>query len=303
MTIYNPTQLMRPSSPEEAVALLSKLGSTSRLVAGNTTLYEFARQGALTDVSELIDMERLGLSYVSKDPTSGNLCVGATTTFSQMIASPLLGEPSYMALIDAAARITPPQIRNTGTIGGAICSGIPFYDMPTAVLGIGAKLKLLSSKKERLVDIDEFFQDYFVTSVDPDELVLELQFEQRLQNSASAFVKLGRLSVDFAVVNAAASLTVDRSSGSITRARVALGAVSNVVTRSLASEDSLLGKRLDGEEGTKIIQKAAKAAAEFEPTPSVHASSNYKKHVIPFVVRDVLLRARDRLELKEERAR
>jgi aerobic carbon-monoxide dehydrogenase medium subunit len=299
MTVYNPTQLIRPSSPKEAVSLLSKLGQSSRLVAGNTTLYEFARQGALSDVSQLIDMEGMGLSYVRKDPSSGNLCIGCTTTFSQMAGSPLLESPCYLALRDAATKITPPQIRNTGTVAGSICSGIPFYDMPTAVMALGSKMKVLSSREEKLIGVDDFFQDYFLTSLAPDEMVLELQFSPELRDSASSFLKLGRLSVDFAIVNAAASLTVDRSSGRITQARIALGAVSNVVIRSLAAEEALVGRRLGGEEGNKIVQTAAEAAANIEPTPSVHASSNYKKRVIPVVVRDVLLQARDRLALKE----
>jgi aerobic carbon-monoxide dehydrogenase medium subunit len=266
-------------------------------VAGNTTLYEFARQGALSDVEHLIDMERLGLSYVRMDPSSGNLCIGATTTFSEMMASPLLENRSYLALRDAASKITPPQIRNTGTMGGSICSGIPFYDMPTAVMALEAKVKVLSVRGERLIDVGDFFQDYFLTSLAPDEMVLEVRFEPPSSDSASSFLKLGRMSVDFAVVNAATSLAVDPSSGKVTKATIALGAVSNVVVRSRVAENILLGGRLLGEDGDQLIQRAADSASvDLEPTPSVHASSKYKKRVIPVIVRDALLRARAKLE-------
>jgi aerobic carbon-monoxide dehydrogenase medium subunit len=291
--------LLRPSSPAEAASLLGSLGSSSRLVAGNTTLYEFVRQGAVSDVEQLIDMERLGLSYVRMDASSGNLCVGAATTFSEMVASPLLDNQSYLALKDAASKITPPQIRNTGTIGGSICSGIPFYDMPTAVMALEAKVRILSVRGERLIDICDFFQDYFMTTLAPDEMVLEIQFGGPSPDSASSFLKIGRTSVDFAVVNVATSLVVEPSSAKVTRATIALGAVSNVVVRAHSAEEILLGGQLRGEDGERLVQKAAdSASAGLEPTPSVHASSKYKKRVIPVMVRDALLQARAKLGLK-----
>jgi carbon-monoxide dehydrogenase medium subunit len=295
MTHYNPLEVFRPSSSAEAVTLLNSLGSSVRLVAGNTTLYEFARQGALADVVQLIDMERLGLNYVRRDPDSQELCIGAMTTFSQMTISPLLGDPFYHAIPEAASKITPPQIRNTGTMGGSLCSGIPFYDMPPAVLALSGKVKAMSVKGERLININDFFQDYFVTALSPGEMVLEVRFPRPPQNSASSFRKLGRTSVDFAVVNVATFLSVDPSSGKVSDARIALGAVSNVVTRAREAENVLIGRELDAD--SKTIQEASEAAAaDLEPSPSVHASSSYKKRVIPVIVRDTLMQTSSKLK-------
>jgi aerobic carbon-monoxide dehydrogenase medium subunit len=295
MPKYNPTELLRPQTPAEAVSMLSLQGQMARIVAGNTTIYEFARQGVLADIQKLIDIEQLGLSYIRRDDDIQTLHIGSATTFGELSESALVNNAGYYALKEAALRITPPQIRNMGTVGGSLCSGIPFYDMPTAVMAFDARIKILSVRGERQVSVDDFFVDYFTTSVAQDELVLEVQLVAQ-KNSASSFVKMGRTSVDFAIVNAAASIDFDDSTGCVTNARVALGAVSNTVLRASATEKALLGSDLN----TRIILEASEAAANFEPSPSIHASGKYKKQIIPVVVRDALLKAKERLDRRSK---
>jgi carbon-monoxide dehydrogenase medium subunit len=278
---------MRPKDVHEAAKLLKEYGGAARLIAGNTTIYELVAQGALVDIDYLIDITNVGLSYIKK--RENGVDIGSTTTFTEMARSPLLDGGEYAAIKETASKITPPQVRNMGTLGGALCSGIPFYDMPTTILALGGQLKIATSDGERVLGIDDFFLDYFMTAVSPEEILTEVHVEG-VSNRGTAFVKLGRTSADFAVVNTAVRITLDSSKKRFEAIRIAIGAVANKPIRLEAAEKTLEGKVVSKEN----ILKAAKEAATIEPTASIHASSTYKKRVIPVLVRDALLSAVNR---------
>ena len=284
----NISQVARPTKVEEAVSLLDQWGPSARLVAGNTTIYELARQGGLVDVDKLIDVSNLGLSYV--EAKDGILYAGSATTFIQLAKSELLLAPSVFTLRETAAKITPPQVRNMGTLGGAISSGIPFYDMPTTILALGSRIKAVSAKGEREIPADDFFVDYFVTALDSSELVVEVQTPLQL-NTGTAFVKIGRTSVDFAVVNCSAKVRLNERGDRIEQARIALGAVATKPIRTLSVEKALVGSDVSRD---KIAVAAKSAAEEIDPSPSIHASPGYKKKIIPVVIRDAVLTAAER---------
>ena len=292
MVKFNPTMLERPTTLSEAISLLSKWGPQARVVAGNTTLYELAYQGGLADVDALIDIMNLGLSYVTV-ADDHVLRVGAATTFAEIGSSILLDKTSWYALKEVSLKMTPPQIRNMGTIGGAVCSGIPFYDLPVTLLALDAHFKTVSSTGERIIKAEDFFVDYFVTALSAEDLLVEVQILKK-PNTGSSFVKLGRTSVDFAVVNASTMISLDKKSRQISEARIALGAVASTPIRAKDAEESLIGTELS----VGLLAKAAgvAAAADLEPLPSVHASSEYKKKVIPVIVRDALSIALRRAE-------
>src|SRR5579883_638685 len=282
---YSPSELVRPNNIQQTLEELKKSGAKARVVAGNTTLYEFARQGALADVEKLIDAKGLGLDFIRKEAQrEGNssevLSVGCATTFEQLASSTLVkASRCWLALSEAAEKITPPQVRNMATIGGAVCSGIPFYDMPVVLVALDARAEIASlDRGHRMVEMETFFKDYFVTA---------------LAHGGSSFVKLGRSSSDFAVVNVSVRLARDPSNPDrISDARVALGAVANTPIRAKRSEETLKeGTAVD----SKLVLQASNAAlSELDPTPSIHASSSYKKKIIPFLVRDAILLALER---------
>ena len=282
-----PSKLLRPKSLDEALLELKKQEGKPRVEGGNTTLYEFARQGALTDVETLIDIGPLGLSYVRE--SENDLIIGAATTLAEIADSSLIrNSPSCFAASECANKITPPQVRNMATIGGAICSAIPFYDMPVALLALGARVKIASLDKGiREVELDNFFVDYFVSMLSPDEMVLEISIPN-FANNTSSFAKLGRSSADFSVVNAAARIEYDVRTNRIVRSRIAVGAIGGTPIRAKKSEEIL--SQCDVEKEV-ILGASENALSGIDPAPSVHASSRYKQKVAPVLVRDVIVSA------------
>ncbi len=283
MAIYNPIYLDRPKDLGEALEILSEFRGKAKLVGGNTSIYQVSRDDSLADIERLIDLSRLGLSYIRKE--EDGIKIGATTTFSEISISPEFTSARFLSLNEMTNKITP-QVRSAATIGGALCCGVPYYDMPTVILGLGAMLKIKSVERDRVINIDDFFVDSGITAISPDEILFEVQLESHA-NSGSAFMKIGRVSVDIAMVNCAALVQLDESKTKIESVRISLGAVANTPVRSKEAEQIISGKTISQ---SKILE-AAKASANFDPVSSIHASSIYKKRIIPILIRDSLTSA------------
>ena len=68
-----------------------------------------------------------------------------------------------------------PQVRNQGTIGGNLCYADPSTDPPGCLMALDAKVVLGSARGERVLGIEEFLVDYYVTALEPDEMVVEIR--------------------------------------------------------------------------------------------------------------------------------
>jgi len=81
----------------EAVRLLNKLGSRGAAIAGGTSLARMTNP----NVEELVDISRLGLSYVGKQKKG--IGVGAGTTFQTMVKSDILNKYAGGLIAKAAS--------------------------------------------------------------------------------------------------------------------------------------------------------------------------------------------------------
>ncbi len=293
---FSPRQVIRPASLAEAAQILfENKGGAARIVAGNTFLYDLAAHGGLTEVKLLLDLSQLGLSFLRK--SDDGVVIGAYTTFGQIANSHLRhnGQAGLEALWECCLKITPPQVRNMGTIGGSLCAGVPFFDFPTSALALEPEITAYSMNGERKYNARDHFSDYFQTAIKEDEILTELSFRTAREKSGSAFAKLGRTEVDFAVVNAASYLELDRNN-ECEACRIALGSVASTPVRWRELETFLVGKKIS----ENLISKAVREIKfGLNPTPMIQASSEYKKLVIPIVVRDSLHEAFRRVESRE----
>jgi CO/xanthine dehydrogenase FAD-binding subunit len=292
--VFEPSLLIQPSSVGDAVR---ELGSSSRVVAGNTSLYWLARKGKLDAVSKLVDISSLGLGYIKEGNSSElGIEIGAASTFSEILSSHLINKRSeFSALVDAA-NSSPPQVRNMATIGGSLCSRVAFYDVPVALMALGAELKFVSSRGERMARIEDFFKGS-ESSVQDLLLAVNLRAHHDGGSSASSFTKLCRRASGYAVVNAAASVTLDQSSRTIQEITLAVGAITKVPDRLGELEEMVRGK----EASPDLVEQSCKKAQVSGAVDSVHASAAYKKKVLPIILRDTLWLAIERAREKRTR--
>lgn len=148
------------------------------------------------------------------------------------------------------------------SIFGAVkkCIAVNPSDTAPAFVALGATIK--TSKRE--IAIDEFFSaenGAGSTVLERDEIVTEIFVPRPANGGTSAFMKIAyRKSIDFAIVNCAASITI--TDGKVSAARICLNGVHNNPRRCETSEEALIGNPLSEE---LAAQAGELAVAEAKP--------------------------------------
>ncbi len=110
----------RPSSLDEALRVLASNGGAKVLAGGHSLLPLLKlRLGA---AETLIDIGRLAELKGVRQLSDGRLAIGALTTYRELMESPAR---HYGVLGDALPGIGDVQVRNRGTVGGAIAHADP----------------------------------------------------------------------------------------------------------------------------------------------------------------------------------
>lgn len=187
------------------------------------------------------------------------------------------------------------QVRNRGTIGGAVCSGNPMYDFAPCLVALDAEVRLLNVSGERRMPAVEFFRDAFVTAARPDELLADIKIP--LDRAAAdtvtghAYEKLKFTDGCYCVAGAAcvAQLSAD---GALTSVRLSLGGVEPVPMRLTHIETRIAGARPT----ERLLDEVAAAAREgvAHPIDDVMADGEYRRAMAGVVARRALSRAVER---------
>lgn len=281
-TLFRPSEYFKPNSVAEAIKLLEQYSGKSWFIAGGTDL--LVEKDPQVEV--LIDIAGLGLDYVKSD--NQGVRIGATTTFADIAASPILQKNPYNVLVQAASQIGTPQIRNMATIGGNICHAVPSADSAPALLVLEASLDIACSTGERKMNIADFFLDVRKDALGSCEFLTEIQLPILPARTGTAFFKKGRVAVaDLAVVNVAVRITLT-ADGICHEPCIALGAVAPVPLRAREAEAMLEGEK----PGEELLEKvAAQAAEEIKPISDVRSSAEYRKTLSRVLVERALKEA------------
>ena len=287
MAVFKPKEFILSSDRGVILEKLGSGGKNARVIAGGTGFYELARRGYIPEVKSIVSIMKLGLSYINTEESS--VRIGATITLQNLLESGVGDSRGFEALGDALREIRPVQVRNVATVGGEVCISVPIVDLPTALLACGASIVISSQNgKDREMNLEDFYIDAFLTQLKNGEIVKEVSIPKKEKRN-TAFVKIGRTAYDFNLINAAVSLALENSR--ISSLSVYLGGIKRIPIRAIEFEKRLLSKIPD----VKLIMEAAEASfAKLNLLPSVHGSSDYKKAILPVILRDCLMKAYDR---------
>ena len=168
------------------------------------------------------------------------------------------------------------QVRNWGTIAGNLAHGDPAGDPAPVLIAMDGAVKLGSAKGERVVPLDEFYPDLFETVMNHDEMIVEVQVPPRPAKTATKYQKFNLLDSDMGIIGVAVTVTLN-GGGVCKDARVVLGSAAPTVIRSDEAEKTLIGAKLDD----AVFEKAGEAAAaECSPVSDIHASEEYRRHLV-----------------------
>jgi len=256
----------KPTTLVEAAALLAEDGRT--IIAGGTDLLVNPRY--MVGVREVVDIRKLGLNYIRAE--NGWLHIGAGATMRTVAQQATLQRLANGILARGAAVCGSPNIRNMATLVGNVSSALPSADTPPALLALNAEVVLVGTHGERVVPLDNFFVGP-AKSVRERELISELRIPLAdCDDFRGGFYKIGRTAEDISMVNAAATLKIQ--GGTITRARLVLGAVAPVPLRVTRAEEALAGQLATEE----TFQRAAELVRdEVRPITDHRATAAYRR--------------------------
>jgi len=274
----------RASSVVEALSLLEQ-HSGAKFLAGGHSLIP-AMNIRLADPGVLIDIGRISeLKGIST--RNGAVVIGALTTHSAIASSDLVPQ----ALSQAAGKIGDPQVRNRGTIGGNIVHADPGSDLPTVLVALDATIHITSADGERTLAASDFFTGILETALQADEIVTAIEVPIPAKGCGSAYAKLSSPGSRYAMVGAAATVTIEN--GKCTEPGVAVGGLTPSATRAVSVEAALAGKNLNSD----VIAEAAEAVQNDlgdDILGDIHAGAEYRKAMATVFAKRALTAAIER---------
>ena len=278
MEYYSPTEL------EHAYTLLDKYGDGAVPIAGST-FFMSRREELFEEVDAVIDIKKLGLSYIRLD--DDGLHIGATTTFNEIFGHEITRSGVYGILSDTVGELHTNEVRNMATIGGVVCIAGE-VDMPTTLLAYDANIVMGGSKGVREMSMADFHIGYLNNALEAGEMVLEVHIPPPPANTGGGFAKFERTAADLPIVNVATRISLDNA-GICAAARVVAGAatLSGVPERSGAAEAALLNRAVDD----TLIETAAAASADIECIHDFRASAEIRSLWVKCGIEDALKRA------------
>jgi CO/xanthine dehydrogenase FAD-binding subunit len=291
---FRPKSYVVPSDETELSNILKEHGGRARIIAGGTGIYEIAHRGLLSELEVLIDIRNLKLSHVIQEKGE-TIRLGAATTMSELAASEAIKkEKSVSAISDALTAIQPLQVKNVATIAGAICTALPFFDLPVALLSTGASV--IMGPSGRSESLSEFIRGYFEINLEEGEFVREIQIPIARENTASAFQKFALTHDDWALVNCGVSVTLEEGNRKIKDSLVVFGGgIGEKPTRATSVEESLRGLNVNDDE-TRIKSVFEETVSkDIEPISDIRSSSEYRLHLAKVIGRRTTLQAASRI--------
>lgn len=283
-----PFEYVDPRSVADAVAELARQGDDAKVLAGGQSLvpmlnFRLARPRVLVDINR-ID----GLDAVSE--REGTLVVGALVrqrALERWAAKPV-------PLLAAALRLVGhTAIRTRGTVAGSIAHADPAAELPALLLCLDGSVVAQSRRGQRTIAASEFFQGPLVTALTADELVVETRWPLPPRDSGWGFHEVARRQGDFALVGAAAVLTL--TDGRVATARTAVFGCGARPVRTGEAEMALAGR---APTAARLEEAARAAAARLEAHDDLHATAAYRRRVagtlLARALGDAVRRARER---------
>jgi carbon-monoxide dehydrogenase medium subunit len=285
----NPSEFayQRAGSVDEAIALLQEHGEGAKLIAGGHSLLpimklRLAEPETLVDIGRIPELRGVRIA-------DGEIAIGALTTHHQIATDGQIRSVVPL-LADTAARVGDRQVRNRGTIGGALAHADAAADYPAAILALDASIVARGSQGERRIPAREFFLDFLTTALQPDEILTEIQISSPAEGHGWSYQKLANQASGYAIVGVGAVVVLD-GQGAVTDVRVGVTGAAAVAWRAEATETALRGQRL---ENGAIAAAADLVDGGIDFLDDLHGSAEYRRRVTRGLTRRAILEAAGR---------
>lgn len=266
----------QPKSLEDAISLLAR--EDAKVLAGGQSLfpmmaYRLATPSLLVDIRQLPE-----LSDVRFDDDA--ISIGSCVRWRDILTHKEL-KARHPLIVEAVTHIAHYQIRNRGTIGGSLAHADPAAEMPAVALCCDARLKIVGPQGDREISMEEFLIGPLTTSLDSDEILVEIKFPNWHKDRKYSFSEFARRRGDFALAGLCVALDMADDSA-VKFARVVCFGACEQQTRLSGTEDFLQTTRLTAEacrEASRIAQ------SEIEATTDLHSTAEYRRSLCGTLLR------------------
>jgi carbon-monoxide dehydrogenase medium subunit len=270
-------------SVEAAVSALAAAGGDGKIIAGGQSLMPMLNFRLLRP-SVLVDINRIpGLAGL--EDCGKSIRVGALTRHVTLETSTIVAE-HFPVLHEAMTFVAHLAIRNRGTIGGSLSHADPAAELPMMSLLLNAKFGITSSTGRRTVDPADFFLGALTTDLGDDDLLTDIEFPKLPPRTGWGFEEVARRSGDFAL--ACVATTISIADGTMEEVRIGMMGVGETAMRAIDAESILTGQILSDE---LMDEAVASIRAAVEPNTDLHASSDYRRHLVGVLARRAIVSA------------
>ena len=277
-----------PETIDAAVALLAGTDGVGRVLAGGTDLLVQMRSDMI-EPDLVVDIKNIPetRSIAEED---GGFRVGAAVSGAELEEHPSFGKV-WPGVLEAFELIGSTQIQGRCTMGGNLCNASPAADSVPALIAAGSIARIAGPNGTRDIPVADVITGPGQTSLEKGEILSSFFFAAQPPNTSDAYLRfIPRTEMDIAVVGSAVCLTLD-DGGTVTAARVALGAVAPTPVLVPDAAAAFVGSTLDDE---AMAQAAAAASAACNPINDKRGTIEYRTKVAGVLTRRAAQIAYDR---------
>ncbi len=278
---------LKPGSLAEACRMLNEYPDSSVLAGGTDLLVEI-KQGtrfcqnvvSLSNVKELKSLEEKG----------NELFIGAAVTLN-LVSGSVKVRKFCSAIAEAAAKIGSDQIRNTGTIGGNLCTGASCCDMGPVLIAMNGKVEIASPNGQRTVLLKDFVATLREIVVGKNEILTKIIVTRPGRNTGVCFEKFGlREAVSVSVASVAGSLKV--TDDICSEACIVLGAVAPTPKISEKANQVLKGNSVSElKNNPLLLDRIGEAASQdCQPIDDIRGTAEYRRELVKVLTKRVIIK-------------
>jgi aerobic carbon-monoxide dehydrogenase medium subunit len=275
-------QYFAPSTVAEAVSLLQQHDEAKLLAGGHSLLP--ALKLRLSQPPVLIDISKIGeLKGIS---VNGNISIGAATTYHDVASNDAV-RAACAVLAECVHQIGDIQVRNRGTVGGALAHADPAADLPAVALALGATITAQGPGGAREISADDMFVEMLTTALEPNEVVTKVTFPKLGAGEGASYQKLRHPASRYAIVGVAAYVKL-AANGAVESCRIGVTGAGTKATRQSAAEAALVGT--SGDEAA-VAAAAEQAGEDLDYLGDIHASEEYRRAMVKVYTKRALAEA------------
>lgn len=271
-----------PTTVAEVVQLL-QANEDARILAGGHSLLPLMKV-RLASPTLLIDINKI--PELREIAVNGDISIGSMATYHDIADSEELKQRCPL-LADAIYHIGDMQVRNRGTLGGAMAHADPAADMTAVILALGGTIKAQGANGEREIAVDDFFVDMLQTGLEHDEVLTAITIPRSSGRTGMAYEKFKHPASGYAIVGVAAVVQLD-DAGVVASCRIGVTGAGPKPQRAAKSEGLLNGQQPSAE---TIAAAAAQAADGLELLSDLSASEEFRGHLVQVYARRAIERA------------